>query len=276
MGRLEKIVVLTVLFLVAVILAISLKQGDKAADKASPLASLDAKNAPAGPQTDPGAAPETAAGQAGGAANAPAGAMSTVVQPSAQPGVELNKPGAQPNAGPQAQPTAVKPLSTPAVGSALKTREGLEESLFNDLYMYKWKAGDTYPALAERFYGSQKLALRLKTANEGRTETTLKPGDMIFVPNLEAATPAAQEPTLAQGNTAGASGAKAPATAPATKKNGLGADGFYTVGKGDMLSTISQKVYGTSKKWQKIYDANRDVLKDPNALKVGMKLRIPE
>ncbi|MCK6448209.1 MAG: LysM peptidoglycan-binding domain-containing protein [Planctomycetes bacterium] len=202
--------------------------------------------------------------------------MSTVVQPNVQPGVELNKPGAQPHAGPEAQPSAVKPVSTPPAGSALKTREGLEESLFNDLYMYKWKAGDTYPALAERFYGSQKLSLRLKTANEGRTEATLKPGDMIFVPNLEAVTPAAQEPALAQGNNAGAPGAKAPASATATKKNGVGADGFYTVAKGDVLSTISQKVYGTSKKWQKIYDANRDVLKDPNALKVGMKLRIPE
>ena len=51
---------------------------------------------------------------------------------------------------------------------------------------------------------------------------------------------------------------------------------FYIVHKGDMLSTISQKYYGTVKKVDKIYEANRAVLKDKNSLKPGMKLVIPE
>jgi nucleoid-associated protein YgaU len=51
---------------------------------------------------------------------------------------------------------------------------------------------------------------------------------------------------------------------------------FYIVHKGDMLSTISQKYYGTVKKVDKIYEANRNVLKDKNSLKPGMKLVIPE
>jgi nucleoid-associated protein YgaU len=51
---------------------------------------------------------------------------------------------------------------------------------------------------------------------------------------------------------------------------------FYIVAKGDMLSTISQKMYGTTKKVDKIYEANRDVIKDKNRLKPGMKLVIPE
>ena len=50
----------------------------------------------------------------------------------------------------------------------------------------------------------------------------------------------------------------------------------YTVAAGDVLGTISQTVYGTSQSWRKIYDANRDQLADPNQLRVGMVLRIPE
>jgi len=49
----------------------------------------------------------------------------------------------------------------------------------------------------------------------------------------------------------------------------------YTVKKGDTLGEISSKVYGTSKAWHRIYEANRDSLKDPNHLKPGQVLRIP-
>ena len=49
----------------------------------------------------------------------------------------------------------------------------------------------------------------------------------------------------------------------------------YTVKKGDTLEKISKKFYGTTRKWKKIYDANRDVLKSPDRLYVGKKLQIP-
>jgi nucleoid-associated protein YgaU len=49
----------------------------------------------------------------------------------------------------------------------------------------------------------------------------------------------------------------------------------YTVETGDTLSRISQKVYGTSGRWTEIFEANRDQLPSPNALRVGQVLRIP-
>lgn len=49
----------------------------------------------------------------------------------------------------------------------------------------------------------------------------------------------------------------------------------YVVEAGDTLSRISAKVYGTPARWQDIFQANRDVLPNPNALKVGQTLRIP-
>jgi len=49
----------------------------------------------------------------------------------------------------------------------------------------------------------------------------------------------------------------------------------YTVAKNDTLQKISQKFYGTTKRWMKIYNANKDVLHAPNKLYPGQTLKIP-
>lgn len=49
----------------------------------------------------------------------------------------------------------------------------------------------------------------------------------------------------------------------------------YTVGKNDTLQKISKKFYGTTKKWPKIYEANKDVLRSPDKLYAGQTLKIP-
>lgn len=49
----------------------------------------------------------------------------------------------------------------------------------------------------------------------------------------------------------------------------------YTVQKGDTLQKISKKFYGTTKKWNKIYEANKDTLKAPDKIRVGQVLNIP-
>ncbi len=50
----------------------------------------------------------------------------------------------------------------------------------------------------------------------------------------------------------------------------------YTVEKNDTLQKISQKFYGTTKRWNKIYEANRDTLKTPDRVYPGKVLNIPE
>jgi len=49
----------------------------------------------------------------------------------------------------------------------------------------------------------------------------------------------------------------------------------YTVQENDTLQKIAKKFYDSFSKWTVIYDANKDVLKDPNQVKPGMVLRIP-
>jgi len=52
-----------------------------------------------------------------------------------------------------------------------------------------------------------------------------------------------------------------------------GGGSSYTVQSGDSLSKIGSK-YGVS--WQKIFDANRDKLDDPDKIQPGQELTIPQ
>jgi len=49
----------------------------------------------------------------------------------------------------------------------------------------------------------------------------------------------------------------------------------YTVKSGDTLSRLAERFYSAPGKWEKIYDANKDILKNPNYIYIGMKLTIP-
>lgn len=50
---------------------------------------------------------------------------------------------------------------------------------------------------------------------------------------------------------------------------------IHIVQRGDTLSSISAKYYGSARQWHKIVLANRDNLPDPNRLVPGVKLVIP-
>lgn len=50
---------------------------------------------------------------------------------------------------------------------------------------------------------------------------------------------------------------------------------YHIVLKGETLSEISYKYYGSASKWQNILDSNPETIKDANKIKPGMKLIIP-
>ena len=49
----------------------------------------------------------------------------------------------------------------------------------------------------------------------------------------------------------------------------------YTIRSGDSLSKIAKEFYGNAADWQKIYQANKDTIKDPNLIYPGQKIKIP-
>ncbi|HET7241496.1 MAG TPA: LysM peptidoglycan-binding domain-containing protein [Gemmatimonadales bacterium] len=50
----------------------------------------------------------------------------------------------------------------------------------------------------------------------------------------------------------------------------------YTVVKGDSLSKIAKHFYGDAQKWRKIYEANRDEIKNPDLIYPGQTFTIPD
>jgi nucleoid-associated protein YgaU len=50
----------------------------------------------------------------------------------------------------------------------------------------------------------------------------------------------------------------------------------YTVQPGDSLSKISRQFYGDANKYMRIFEANKDKLSDPDKVRAGMDLVIPQ
>ena len=51
--------------------------------------------------------------------------------------------------------------------------------------------------------------------------------------------------------------------------------GYYTVKSGDTLSKLSKHFLGDQNRYMDLFNANTDQLKDPNMIKVGQRLKIP-
>ena len=75
-------------------------------------------------------------------------------------------------------------------------------------------------------------------------------------------------------NVQGGSSSTAPAPTPAGT-SGTAAGKTYTVVAGDSLSKIAKREYGDANAWNRIYEANRDIIKNPDLIYPGQTLKIP-
>ncbi len=50
---------------------------------------------------------------------------------------------------------------------------------------------------------------------------------------------------------------------------------YYVIKSGDTLSAIAQKFYGKASEYPRIFEANREVIKNPDLIYPGQKIRIP-
>lgn len=50
---------------------------------------------------------------------------------------------------------------------------------------------------------------------------------------------------------------------------------YYVIEKGDTLSGIAKRHYGNAMEYPKIFEANREVIKNPDLIFPGQKIRIP-
>ena len=83
---------------------------------------------------------------------------------------------------------------------------------------------------------------------------------------------AMEKAVLIAGNVQGVSavnidGLQAPAPSPEVQ--------YYTIERGDTLSKIAKSHYGNAMDYPKLFEANREVIQDPDLIYPGQKIRIP-
>jgi nucleoid-associated protein YgaU len=71
------------------------------------------------------------------------------------------------------------------------------------------------------------------------------------------------------------SGGSSTAQAAPQPTDALGSERMYVVVSGDSLSKIAKREYGDANKWRTIYEANKDLIKDPDLIYPGQELKIP-
>jgi nucleoid-associated protein YgaU len=120
---------------------------------------------------------------------------------------------------------------------------------------YTVKGGESYYSIAQSELGDPRRWRELQQLNKTATEE-LRPGQVIKLPTK---LPTAQTVT------------PNPLTPP--QQPGTGHKVEHIVAKGELLSDISTKYYGTSKRWRDIVQANPGL--DPERLLVGQKINIP-
>ncbi|MBI1338375.1 MAG: LysM peptidoglycan-binding domain-containing protein [Phycisphaera sp.] len=138
---------------------------------------------------------------------------------------------------------------------------------------YKVKANDNLTAIAREHYGSGKYWTDIQKANPRLVgpKGQIREGDTLLLPaksevvKVTAPTPATPNNTT-PGNTTSTQTDNTPAPLPA---------GTLVVGPGDTLSSLASQHLGSGDKWDALYQANKDVIKDPDTLVVGMKLKLP-
>lgn len=160
----------------------------------------------------------------------------------------VQAPEGGPHPEPRPAPESAKPSSTPAV---IAPR-------FVD---YTIRRGDTLESIATSRLGSAKHVEAIRRSNPLKDLDKLKIGDVIHIPT---------DPTNIQGKPAPGS----PPPTPPSERQGEMLE--YTVQNGETLSKIAKDKYGSTSYQDLIYQANRDRLSSPNALKEGQKLRLPK
>ena len=64
-------------------------------------------------------------------------------------------------------------------------------------------------------------------------------------------------------------------TAPEEPPEEVAKDEVYEIKSGDTLGAIAKQFYGKASQYMRIFEANRDLIDDPNKIYPGQKIRIP-
>lgn len=158
-----------------------------------------------------------------------------------------------------------------------KNSKGKDE-LAQEVEQLKVRLTDLEQRIPNRAFASTALP----TGTDLSEQETTTGGATTAMPNLKSLIEQElQETSMSSFDTQPETLAKAEMVStpqPQAKKQPSKADvkQTYTVKKGDTLSKIAQHFYGSTKKWHRIVEANKDKLGQSQMLKAGMTLVIPK
>ncbi len=121
---------------------------------------------------------------------------------------------------------------------------------------YTIRSGDTFETIARAQWGDASLWTIVARANPLKDPNRLKAGQVIRLPNEI-------------GNIQGV------ALTPEGGPDAPPAERTYVVRSGDTLSSIAAEHLGTSTLAGRVFELNRDRLRDMHSLQVGQELRLP-
>lgn len=125
---------------------------------------------------------------------------------------------------------------------------------------------------------AEKIQAHIEKANPGMTDLKIEVNDGVATIKGDAESPAALEKAiLMAGNAMGIEEVQAAdATVAGQQAQFGGDDEFYVIEKGDSLWKIAANAYGNGAKYKAIFEANREVIEDPDKIFPGQKIRIPK
>lgn len=148
-------------------------------------------------------------------------------------------------------------LNNTVLGNAISSLSFNDDS--NNFIEYKIKRGDSLSDISKEYLGSSNKYMEIFEANRDKMRN---PNDLVIGMTIKIPANNITDKIIN------------PKVKNVELKN---LEGFkeITVGKGQSLSSISLKHLGNSERYMEIFESNKDILKTPDSLRAGMKLKIP-
>lgn len=176
-------------------------------------------------------------------------------------------PVAKPEPKPLERPARQQPAPKPATPTATPARNSKPvpaPAKQPGQTVHTIAPGDTLIFIAGQYYFDENLWPAIKLANPDIDENRLKIGQKLVIPSE------AQAKRML-----GKTSSARPVARAESKQTATGGERIYVVEDGDSLAKIARNVLGDARRWKEIYELNKDKLKSPDHIEVGMKLKMP-
>jgi len=132
--------------------------------------------------------------------------------------------------------------------------------------------------IGQKLFGSEdeaavKIRESIEASNPGIADLGVSYNDgVVELSGTADSAEALEKAILMAGNVQGVSEVKADGLSAPPQQAKVD---YYVIQKGDSLSAIAKRYYGNANDYPRIFEANREVIKNPDLIYPGQKIRIP-